>query len=109
MKNRIEKIGPSLQLEHNINSEFASALQGAVRLFALGYGLQVCLHILMQARRAVRKPSLLPKLLIHRKAFQLGAFLGGFSAVFKVPIVLLMTLTWTPCCVWSVHVRGTID
>jgi hypothetical protein len=45
----------------------------------------------MQARRAVRKPSLLPKLLIHRKAFQLGAFLGGFSAVFKVPNVLLVT------------------
>jgi hypothetical protein len=47
----------------------------------------------MQARRAIRKPSLLPKLLIHRKAFRLGAFLGGFSAVFKVPFVLLVALT----------------
>jgi hypothetical protein len=45
----------------------------------------------MQAKRAIRKPSLLPKLLIHRKAFQLGAFLGGFSAVFKVAIVILVT------------------
>ncbi|XP_021928347.1 transmembrane protein 135-like isoform X2 [Zootermopsis nevadensis] len=64
-------------------------LEGAVKLFALGYSLQVCLRILMQMKRLIRKPSLFPKLLIHRNAFKLGAFLGGFSGIFKLMSCLL--------------------
>jgi hypothetical protein len=67
---------------------FAFAFQGALKLFTVGYSLQVCLLVLMQMRRSIRKPSLFPRLLIHRKAFQLGAFLGGFSGVYKATIFL---------------------
>lgn len=85
---KIQGLGRHTVCPHPFSCPYYT-LQGAVRLFALGYGLQVCLHVLMQTRRAIRKPSLLPKLLIHRKAFQLGAFLGGFSAVFKMMSCLL--------------------
>lgn len=64
-------------------------LQGAVKLFAVGYSLQVCLLVLMQMRRSIRKPSLFPRLLVHRNAFRLGAFLGGFSGIYKLMSCLL--------------------
>ncbi|KAJ9594711.1 hypothetical protein L9F63_013985 [Diploptera punctata] len=63
---------------------FSCTYYGFVKLFSLGYGLQLCLRVLMQMRRLIRKPSLFPKLLIHRNAIQLGAFLGGFSGIFKL-------------------------
>jgi hypothetical protein len=64
-------------------------VQGALKLFTVGYSLQVCLLVLMQMRRSIRKPSLFPRLLIHKKAFRLGAFLGGFSGIYKLMSCLL--------------------
>ncbi|XP_069691994.1 transmembrane protein 135-like [Periplaneta americana] len=64
-------------------------LHGAGKMFALGYGLQVCLQILMRMKRLVRKPTLLPKLLIHKNAFRLGGFLAGFSGIFRLMSCLL--------------------
>nr|CAD7441978.1 unnamed protein product [Timema bartmani] len=62
-------------------------LQGAVKLFSLGYGLQACLRVLLQLKRVVRRPNLLPSLLVHKNALKLGAFLGGLSGIFRVNII----------------------
>ncbi|PSN30243.1 hypothetical protein C0J52_23750 [Blattella germanica] len=63
--------------------------QSTVKLFSMGYGLQVILKALMQMRRLIRKPSMLPKILVHKNAFQLGAFFGAFSGIFKLTSCLL--------------------
>ncbi|XP_063244039.1 transmembrane protein 135-like isoform X2 [Bacillus rossius redtenbacheri] len=67
-------------------------LQGTVKLFSLGYGLQACLRLLLQMRRVVRRPSILPRLLFHKNALKLGAFLGGLSGTFRLVSCLLR---WT--------------
>lgn len=58
-------------------------LRDGTKVFAIGYGLQLCLRILMQMRRIVRQPVLLLKTLKKPDTFSLGAFLGGFSFLYR--------------------------
>lgn len=59
-------------------------LQSGTRLFFVGYSLQLCLKSLLQANRIIRKPSYILQLMISSDTFRLGAFLGGFSTIYKV-------------------------
>ncbi|XP_069691997.1 transmembrane protein 135-like isoform X2 [Periplaneta americana] len=60
-------------------------LHGVGKMFALGYGLQVCLQI----GRLAHKPTLFPKLLIQKNTFRLGGFVAGFSGIFRLMSCLL--------------------
>nr|CAD7418369.1 unnamed protein product [Timema cristinae] len=71
------------------DEEIEVRISGAVKLFSLGYGLQACLRVLLQLKRVVRRPNLLPSLLVHKNALKLGAFLGGLSGIFRFVSCLL--------------------
>lgn len=58
-------------------------LKGGLRMFAVGYGLQFCMRVLLRAKRLMRNPSQIPRLLVDRKMLSLGVFLGGFPAIFR--------------------------
>nr|XP_018901993.1 PREDICTED: transmembrane protein 135-like [Bemisia tabaci] len=59
------------------------AAQGLTKLFAVGYGLQLSLKILIHSKRIMKHPRLLPKIMIRPDTMKLGAFLGGFSFLFR--------------------------
>ncbi|GLG95671.1 Uncharacterized protein GBIM_02600 [Gryllus bimaculatus] len=67
--------------------------QGSLKLFSVGYSLQVCLKLLLQMKRIVKNPKLISRCLFHRDALRFGAFLGGFSGLFRVTSCLLRWLT----------------
>ncbi|XP_066992281.1 transmembrane protein 135 isoform X1 [Anabrus simplex] len=58
-------------------------LQGTTKLFSVGYGLQVCLRLLLQMKHLVHDPRRIKRIVFHKDAFFFGAFLGGFSGVFR--------------------------
>ncbi|KAG8239186.1 hypothetical protein J437_LFUL018378 [Ladona fulva] len=47
------------------------------------YALQVCLTLFLGIRKWIKEPKLLPKIFFSRESLKLGAFLGGFSGVFR--------------------------
>lgn len=53
-------------------------------MFAVGYGLQFCMRVLLRAKRLMKNPSQIPGMLIDKKMLSLGLFLGGFPAIFRV-------------------------
>ncbi|XP_049804819.1 transmembrane protein 135-like isoform X2 [Schistocerca nitens] len=71
---------------------FYYTIQGTAKLFSIGYGLQVCLRLLLQIRKLVRHPKMLPGVLVQRDAFRFGAFLGGFSGLFRMTSCVLRWL-----------------
>lgn len=71
---------------------FYYTIQGTAKLFSIGYGLQVCLRLLLQIRKLVRHPKLLPGVMVQRDAFKFGAFLGGFSGLFRMTSCILRWL-----------------
>ncbi|KAK3928012.1 Transmembrane protein 135 [Frankliniella fusca] len=58
-------------------------LKGGLKMFAVGYGLQFCMRVLLRAKRLMKNPSQIPGMLIDRKMLSLGLFLGGFPAIFR--------------------------
>ncbi|XP_050429383.1 transmembrane protein 135-like [Adelges cooleyi] len=54
------------------------------RLFLIGYTLQLCLKSLLQVKRVIRKPTFVLKLMVTPDTFSLGAFLGGFSTIYRL-------------------------
>ncbi|KAL5239737.1 hypothetical protein ACI65C_007147 [Semiaphis heraclei] len=59
-------------------------LSSGTRLFLVGYTLQLSLKSLLQANRILRKPSYILKLMVSPDTFSLGAFLGGFSSIYRI-------------------------
>lgn len=57
--------------------------KGGLRMFAVGYGLQFCMRVLLRAKRLMKSPSQIPGMLVDKKMFSLGLFLGGFPAIFR--------------------------
>lgn len=70
---------------HARNSCIHYALQGGTKLFTIGVGLQVTLKCLLQMKAIFRQPTTqLKKIFGSRDTLKLGAFLGGFAALFRV-------------------------
>lgn len=70
---------------HARNSCVHYALQGGSKLFTIGVGLQVTLKCLLQMKAIFRQPAAqLKKIFGSRDTLKLGAFLGGFAALFRV-------------------------
>ncbi|XP_050532741.1 transmembrane protein 135-like [Daktulosphaira vitifoliae] len=53
------------------------------KIFLVGYTLQLCLKSLLQAKKVIRKPTYILNIMIKPDTFSLGAFLGGFSTIYK--------------------------
>lgn len=68
------------------------SLQGAVNLFSVGYSLQVCLTFLLGIKKWIKQPKSVPKIFLSKESFKLGAFLGGFSGVFRMSSCCLRKL-----------------
>lgn len=64
-------------------------ISSGTRLFLVGYTLQLCLKSLLQANKVLRKPNYILKLMISSDTFSLGAFLGGFSTMYKLVSCLI--------------------
>lgn len=70
---------------HARNSCIHYALQGGTKLFTIGVGLQVTLKCLLQMKAIFRQPAAqLKRIFGSRDTLKLGAFLGGFAALFRV-------------------------
>ncbi|CAB3375416.1 Hypothetical predicted protein [Cloeon dipterum] len=68
-------------------------LHSSAKQFAIGYGLQACLNLLLRFRKIAKNPTILGKMLFGKEAYGLGAFLGGFSGLFKLILCLLRRAT----------------
>ncbi|VVC41181.1 Transmembrane protein 135, N-terminal domain [Cinara cedri] len=68
---------------------FHYVINSGTRLFLVGYTLQLCLKSLLQANKIIRKPTYILKLMISPSTFSLGAFLGGFSTIYKLVSCLM--------------------
>ncbi|XP_059472631.1 transmembrane protein 135-like isoform X1 [Neocloeon triangulifer] len=68
-------------------------LHGAAKQFAVGYGLQACLNLLLRFKKIARNPSILGRMLFGKDAYGLAAFLGGFSGIFRLVLCLLRRST----------------
>lgn len=71
------------------NSCLYYGLHGGARLFAVGYGLQLCLKLLLQFKRILYRPQLIFRYMFHRDTFNFGAFFGGFGALYRILSCLL--------------------
>lgn len=70
---------------HPRNSCVHYVLSGGAKLFTIGVGLQVTLKCLIQFKMISRQPLVqLKKIFGSQDTLKLGAFLGGFAALFRV-------------------------
>ncbi|XP_022202091.1 transmembrane protein 135 [Nilaparvata lugens] len=84
----IKKLKSQPSCPHNHSCTFYS-LQGFSKLFLLGYGLQISLNLLLQMKRILRKPSMIRQIIFKKDTLRLGAFFGGFSALYRAMSCLL--------------------
>lgn len=81
---RIEKMSRHSTCPHH-SSCFYYALEGGVKLFSVGLGIQISLKMLLQVTRIFTKgPGHLFRQLYSKDTFKLAIFLGGFSSLFRV-------------------------
>lgn len=71
------------------NSCLYYGLHGGAKLFAIGYGLQLCLKLLLQFKRILYRPQLIFQYMFHRDTSNFGAFFGGFGALYRILSCLL--------------------
>lgn len=60
------------------------SLSGGAKLFGIGFLVQLSLKLLFQMKRVVKAPSKLKGLVFSKDTLKIGAFLGGFSMIYKV-------------------------
>ena len=53
-------------------------------MFAVGYGLQAAISTLSVVTTVLRRPTALRDTLFSRLNLKLAAFMGGYSAIFRV-------------------------
>ena len=61
-----------------------SLFQGFCRQFGLGYAIQTVIKFLSLLPKIPFRPSILLHVLFNKESVSLGAFLGCYSAIFKV-------------------------
>lgn len=59
-------------------------VSGGTKLFGIGLGVQVALKLIFQMKRIFKAPSRLKEILFNRDTLKIGAFLGGFSFIYRV-------------------------
>ena len=59
-------------------------------MFGVGYAVQAVLRLLRTLTKLFSRPRVLLEALTHADNFKLGAFLGVYVAVFKVPLSFIL-------------------
>ncbi|KAK3097710.1 hypothetical protein FSP39_012368 [Pinctada imbricata] len=91
----VQKVNRSLQatpkhpLCQHRNGCLYYALKGFTKLFGIGFVIQGGVKLISSLPRIFKQPSSLLQALKHRDNFKLGAFLGCFSAIFRLVNCLL--------------------
>ncbi|XP_064594314.1 transmembrane protein 135-like [Liolophura sinensis] len=75
--------GPKHRLCRHDHSCAHYVIKGFLKTFGLGYTIQGGLKLLTSLTRAFRQPGLLWQAVTHKDNFNLAAFLGSFSAIFR--------------------------
>lgn len=57
---------------------------GATKLFGIGLGVQVALRLVLNIQRIASSPKKIVDVLWTRDSLKIGAFLGGFSFIYRV-------------------------
>lgn len=60
------------------------SVSGCTKLFGIGLGIQVALKLILNAQRIVMSPKQIVNILWKRDTLKIGAFLGGFSFIYRV-------------------------
>uniref|UniRef100_A0A336K5Y3 CSON010108 protein n=1 Tax=Culicoides sonorensis TaxID=179676 RepID=A0A336K5Y3_CULSO len=68
-------------------------IDGSIKLFGTGVGIQLALKLVFQMKRVLKNP----KSLFTRDTMKIGMFLGGFSAIFRTVSCLLRSITGKDC------------
>ncbi|KAK7601865.1 hypothetical protein V9T40_009306 [Parthenolecanium corni] len=83
IKMYLKSVGRSDYCSHP-NGCLYYCLEGGAKVFVTGYGLQLCLKILMQLKKIIKRPTLLFRAVKSSETFSLGVFLGGFSFLYRL-------------------------
>lgn len=70
-----------------------NTLSGGIRMFSVGFGIQVIMKVLFQARKMIRRPELFKRTFLSKEILKLGMFLGGFTSLYKMSSCLLRHMT----------------
>ena len=65
-------------------------LQGSSKLFGVGIGAQLALQLIFQIKRIVQRPQLLKSIMFRGNNLNLGIFLGGFTGLYRVCIIIII-------------------
>lgn len=60
------------------------SLSGGTKLFGIGLGVQAALKLIMNAQKIVTSPKKIVDVFLARDTLRIGAFLGGFSFIYRV-------------------------
>lgn len=59
-------------------------ISGGTKLFGIGLGIQVALKVLLQLPKIFKTPKKVAGSIFSKDTMRIGAFLGGFSAIYRV-------------------------
>lgn len=59
-------------------------LSGGCKLFSIGFAVQLSLRLLSQSKKLIKSPGKIMDVIFSRDTLKIGAFLGGFSFIYRV-------------------------
>jgi N-terminal cysteine-rich region of Transmembrane protein 135 len=65
-------------------------LGGGTKLFGIGLGAQVALKLILNIQKIVKSPKKLVNVLWTKDTLKIGAFLGGFSFIYRVSRIIII-------------------
>ena len=68
----------------HLDSCFYYAARSGTKLFGIGLGVQVALKLVLNIQKIVMSPRKIKDILFTKDTLKIGAFLGGFSFLFRV-------------------------
>lgn len=68
------------------NSCVHYSLSKGTKLFGIGLGVQVALKLIMNIQRIIASPKKLKTVFLTKDTLKIGAFLGGFSFIYRVRV-----------------------
>ena len=66
------------------NSCIYYTLSGGCKLFSIGCAVQLSLRLLSQSKKLIKFPGKIKDVIFSRDTLKIGAFLGGFSFIYRV-------------------------
>lgn len=71
------------------NSCLYYTLSGGCKLFSIGCAVQLSLRLLSQSKKLIKSPGKIKDVIFSRNTLKIGAFLGGFSCIYRVSFNVL--------------------